>query len=80
MLPMETTSQNLHSHLERKVTCGPVLVALGLSPNSKSSYPSFHKASWLKKETAKITPRREGSCPAPATMMARAVGISASAP
>jgi len=38
----------LHSHLERKVTCAPVLVALGLSPNFKSSYPSFPERVGLK--------------------------------
>src|SRR6478735_12352790 len=45
---METMSQNLHSHLGRKVTCAPVLVALGLSPNFKSSYPSFPERVGLK--------------------------------
>ena len=60
MLPMETTSQNLHSPLGAQGNVRTRTVALGLSPNSKSSYPSFHKASWLEKETSKITPRREG--------------------
>jgi len=40
--PNGTTSQSSLLPLERRATCALAPPELGLSPNSKSSYPSFH--------------------------------------